>query len=263
MAAMPLFGRMRKALSDTWFAGVDGCHAGWLLALARPGDGEVRLRVVPRFAEVIAAPEAPAGIAVDIPIGLPEQAGHGGRTADNMVRSFLGARTSSVFSVPSRRAVFAEVGPFGDQQSRYAAHQRACAVARETSDPPRSITIFAFGIFSKIREVDAVLQSDRSLHGRVRETHPELAFWRLNGARPLPSPKKTEAGLALRRRLLIEAGLPAAVVNDGPPKGADRDDLLDALACTAIARRIHQGLAQRFPDLPERDACGLPMAIWA
>ena len=180
-----------------------------------------------------------------------------------MVRPLLGARKSSVFSVPSRRAVFAEVGPFGDQQSRYAAHQRACAVARETSDPPSSITIFAFGIFSKIREVDAVLQSDRSLHGRVRETHPELAFWRLNGARSLPSPKKTEAGLALRRRLLIEAGLPATVANGAPPKGAARDDLLDALACVAIARRIHRGLARPFPDPPERDACGLPMAIWA
>src|SRR5437899_2853862 len=150
MAAMPLFGRMRKVSSDTWFAGVDGCRAGWLLALARPGDGgEVRLRVVPRFAEVIAAPEAPAVIAVDIPIGLPEQAGHGGRTADNMVRPFLGARRSSVFSVPSRRAVFAEVGPFGDQQSRYAAHQRACAVALETSDPPTRIAIFAFGRFTE------------------------------------------------------------------------------------------------------------------
>jgi predicted RNase H-like nuclease len=146
-----------------------------------------------------------------------------------MVRPLLGARKSSVFSVPSRRAVFAEVGPFGDQQSRSAAHQRACAVARETSDPPRSISIFAFGIFSKIREVDAVLQSNRSLDGRVHEAHPELAFWRLNGARPLASPKKTEAGFALRRRLLIEAGLPAAVVNGAPPEGAARDDLFDAL----------------------------------
>ena len=254
---------MRKALGETWFAGVDGCRAGWVVAFVRPQSGELRLRVVPRFAEVIAAPEAPAVIAVDIPIGLPEQAGHGGRTADNMVRPLLGARRSSVFSVPSRRAVFAEVGAFGDQQSRSAAHRRACAVARETSDPPRSITIFAFGIFSKIREVDAVLQSDRSLHASVRETHPELAFWRLNGARPLPSPKKTEAGLALRRRLLIEAGLSAAVVNGAPPKGAARDDLLDALACVAIARRIHRGLARPFPDPPERDACGLPMAIWA
>src|SRR5262249_26258125 len=157
-----------------------------------------RLRVVPRFAEVTAAPEAPAIIAVDIPIGLPEQAGRGGRTAHNVARSLLCARKSAVFSVPSRRAVFSAVGPFGHQQSRCAAHQLACPVARETSVPPRSITIFAFGIFSKIREVDAVLRSDCALHGRVCETHPELAFWRLNGGRPLASAKKTKAGLALR-----------------------------------------------------------------
>ena len=176
---------MRKVLGETWLAGVDGCRAGWIAAFVRPQGGEVRLRVVPRFAEVTAAREAPAIIAVDIPIGLPEQAGRGGRTADNVARSLLGARKSSVFSVPSRRAVFAEVGPFDGQQSRYAAHQRACAVARETSVPPRSITIFAFGIFPKIREVDAVLRSARALDGRVRETHPELAFWRLNAGCPL------------------------------------------------------------------------------
>src|SRR5262249_35812151 len=117
--------------------------------------------------------------------------------------------------------------------------------------------------FSKIREVDAVLQSDRSLDGRVREAHPELAFWRLNGARPLASPKKTEAGLALRRRLLIEAGFPATVVNGAPPEGAARDALPDGLACAGIARRTHRGLGRPFPDPPERDACGLPMAIWA
>jgi predicted RNase H-like nuclease len=254
---------VRKVLGETWVAGVDGCRAGWIAAFVRPQGGEVRMRVVPRFAEVTAAREAPAIIAVDIPIGLPEQAGRGGRTADNVARSLLGARKSSVFSVPSRRAVFAEVGPFDGQQSRYAAHQRACAVARETSVPPRSITIFAFGIFSKIREVDAVLRSDRALDGRVRETHPELAFWRLNGARPLASAKKTKAGLALRRRLLIEAGLAPAMVNGAPPKGAGPDDLLDALVCAAIAARIHRGLARPFPDPPERDACGLPMAIWA
>jgi predicted RNase H-like nuclease len=189
---MPLSGRMRKVLGETWVAGVDGCRASWIAAFVRPQSGEVRLRVVPRFAEVTGAPEAPAIIGIDIPIGLPEQAGRGGRTADTAVRSLLGARKSSVFSVPSRRAVFAEVGPFDGQQSRCAAHQRACVIARETSVPPRSITIFAFGIFSKIREVDAVLQSDRALDGRVHETHPELAFWRLNAERPLASAKKTK-----------------------------------------------------------------------
>ena len=100
------------------------------------------------------------------------------------------------------------------------------------------------------------------------EVHPEVAFWRLNGGRALSEPKKVkgrcyEPGLALRRRLLVEAGLAFAAVNGTPPQGAGADDLIDALACAAIARRIHAGLATPFPDLPERDAFGLPMAIWA
>jgi predicted RNase H-like nuclease len=98
--------------------------------------------------------------------------------------------------------------------------------------------------------------------------HPEVAFWRLNGEQALAEPKKVksrpyEPGLALRRNLLIAAGVPAAAVAAAPPKGAGPDDLIDALACAAIARRIHAGLARPFPHPPERDAFGLPMAIWA
>lgn len=263
MAVVPPSSSIRNAADNPWFAGVDGCRRGWVAAFAQAVGGDVRVRIVARFADVLAAPEAPSVVAVDIPIGLPERSGPGGRAAENAVRPLLGARQSSVFSVPSRRAVFVEVGPFADQPSRYAAHQRACGVALATSDPPRRITIFAFGIFPKIREVDAVLQSDRSFQGRVRETHPELAFWRLNGERPLSAPKKTESGLALRRRLLIAAGFSVVAVNGAPPKGAGADDLLDALACLAIARRIHAGLARPFPDPPARDAFGVPMAIWA
>ena len=104
--------------------------------------------------------------------------------------------------------------------------------------------------------------------GRVFEVHPELAFWRLNGERALTEPKKVksrpyEPGLALRRGLLVAAGFPESAVNEPPPKGAAADDLLDALACAAIARRIHAGLAQPFPNPPPRDAFGLAMAIWA
>ena len=103
---------------------------------------------------------------------------------------------------------------------------------------------------------------------RVFEVHPELAFWRLNGGRPLTEPKKVksrsyEPGLALRRGLLIAGGFASEAVNAPPPKGAGPDDLLDALACAAIARRIHAGIAQPFPDPPPRDKFGLRMAIWA
>jgi predicted RNase H-like nuclease len=123
-------------------------------------------------------------------------------------------------------------------------------------------------IVPKIKEVDAVLRADVDSIERVYEVHPELAFWRLNGDRALAEPKKLngvcyEPGLMLRRGLLINAGLPASVVEAAPPRGAGVDDLLDALACAAIARRIHTGHARPFPDPPGRDAFDLPIAIWA
>ena len=88
----------------TWLAGVDGCPAGWVVALARPDGDDVRIAVVPRFANVFADPR-PDIVAVDIPIGLPERSQYGGRAAENAVRPLLGARQSSVFSVPSRAAL--------------------------------------------------------------------------------------------------------------------------------------------------------------
>jgi predicted RNase H-like nuclease len=244
------------ASDDVWLAGVDGCRAGWVVAFVRPAGGDVRVAVLPRFADALAAPEAPVIVAVDIPIGLPERVGHGGRAAENVIRPLLGARQSSVFSVPSRAAMAAEE------------YRQACASALATSNPPRKISKQLFMIAPKIREVDACLLADRTAAARVFEVHPELAFWRLNGEQALDEPKKVkgrcyEPGLLLRRRLLVQAGLAAAVVNGAPPKGAGPDDLLDALACAAIARRIHAGLARPFPDPPEHDAFGLPMAIWA
>ena len=200
--------------------------------------------------------EAPAVIAIDIPIGLPERAGYGGRAAENAVRPLLGARQSSVFSVPSRAAIAAPE------------YREACRIALATSEPPRKVSKQLFMLAPKIREVDAALRADAALPQRVFEVHPELAFWRLNGEQALTEPKKVksrpyEPGLALRRQLLIDAGLPAAAVEASPPKGAGPDDLTDALACVAIARRIFNGVAQSFPNPPERNAFGLRMTIWA
>jgi predicted RNase H-like nuclease len=241
---------------NVWLAGADGCRSGWVVAFVRPSGDEASVRVVARFADVLAAPEAPAVIAVDIPIGLPERARHGGRAAENAVRPLLGARQSSVFSVPSRSALAADE------------YREACRIALATSEPPRAVSKQLFMIAPKIREVDTCLRIDPSAAARVFEVHPEVAFWRLNGGRALAEPKKVkgrcyEPGLALRRRLLVEAEFAAAVVNGAPPSGAGPDDLIDALACAAVARRIHAGLATPFPDPPERDAFGLPMAIWA
>jgi predicted RNase H-like nuclease len=255
MSAQPNFPQ-EAATHEIWLAGIDGCPVGWIVAFARADLSEVRVRLMPRFTDVPAAPEAPAVIAIDIPVGLPERAGYGGRTAENAVRPLLGARQSSVFSVPSRAAIAAHD------------YRDACRIALATSEPPRKVSKQLFMLSPKIREIDAALRADATLSERVFEVHPELAFWRLNGDVALSEPKKVksrpyEPGLALRRRLLIKAGLPAAAVDAAPPKGAGLDDLIDALACVAIAQRIFNAVAQPFPNPPERDAFGLTMAIWA
>ena len=188
---------------DLWLAGVDGCPAGWIVAFVRPQECGRRLRIVPRFADVLAAPEAAAIIAVDMPIGLPERTGLGGRAAENAVRPLLGARQSSVFSVPARAAVYAH--DYAD----------ACARALQTSDPPRKVSKQLFNISPRIREIDMLLREHSAAAARVFEAHPEVAFWRLNGGRPLSEPKKVrsrpyEPGLALRRATADRGWAPRA-----------------------------------------------------
>jgi predicted RNase H-like nuclease len=242
--------------SDVWLAGVDGCPKGWVAVFVRPSGAEVRVRVIAHFTDILAAPEQPTIIAVDMPIGLPDRIGPEGRGPEKAVRPLLGDRQSSVFAVPSRGAIYAED------------YWEACRIASETSEPPRKVSKQLFMIAPKIREIDGVLRADADAVNRVFECHPEVAFWRLNGERALTEPKKVKSrpygpGLELRRALLVNAGIPAAIAHAEAPKGAAADDLLDALACATVARCIHVGIAQPFPETFGRDAYGLPMAIWA
>jgi predicted RNase H-like nuclease len=246
--------------------GVDGCPAGWI-AVWRRQDGTFEARVFPAFAD-LAGRFAEAMIAVDMPIGLPDRTTHGGRGPEALVRPLLGERQSSVFSIPSRAAVLAEDAIYDRADAWYARHRRASDVARATSTPPRAISIQAFAIFPKIRELDALLRAEAGLRERVIESHPEVAFWRLNGERAMATPKKVKgkvnpAGMAERVALLGAHSVPPAFVETPPPRGAASDDLLDAAAMLLIAERRLRGEARPFPDPPLRDGCGLPIAIWA
>jgi predicted RNase H-like nuclease len=249
---MPQFPAMREVPGETWLAGVDGCRAGWIAAFVQSDGSEARVEIFTRFADVLAC--GARVIAVDMPIGLPRRSEE--RAAERLVRPLIGARQSSVFSVPSRKAVHA------------ADYREACRVAAATSDPPRKVSRQLFHLAPKIREIDECLRADAKRAEEVYEVHPEVAFWRLNGNRALGEPKKIKgrlhpAGVALRQRILLMAGLSKPIVEGAVPRGAAQDDLLDALACAAIARRIYRGEAEPFPDPPPRDDHNLRMAIWA
>ncbi len=239
-----------------WIAGVDGCKAGWIAALCADAPGSpVTLRVVPRLADLLAGPDAPTFVAVDMPIGLPGRVAGSGRGPEQLVRPLLGQRQSSVFSIPARAAVHAP------------SYAEACALALASSEPPRKVSKQGFHLFPKIREIDGLLRADTALRDVVFEVHPELAFATMRG-RPLDHPKKIRgvinpAGMAERRALLIAAGLPPAAVAAPPPRGAATDDALDALAALVVARHIAAGRGKPFPDPPGRDSHGLPIAIWS
>jgi len=238
-----------------WVAGVDGCPAGWVVALVNADDlSEVRCDICFTFQDVLALEPAPVTIAVDMPIGVPDVAIKGGRVCDNEARSRLGGRQSSVFAVPSRAAL-AETD-----------YGRACTVNLDHSEPPRKVSKQCFMLFAKIREVDEMMTPE--LQNRVFEVHPELAFWALNGKTPLELPKKVKSrpdadGLNLRKRLLVQAGFARADLENSrwPKSVVGPDDIIDAFAAAWSARRLLYGQAVTLPSPPPCDGRGLRMEI--
>ena len=257
---------MTGASAARVLAGADGCRKGWVAVIRRNGQDEGPV-VFARFSEMVAALGDDFILAVDMPMGLPDRAGSGGRGPERLVRTKLRHRQSAVFSVPSRAAVEAESPEGLSWEEALTAHRRASRVARETSDPPRGVSIQAFFLFPKIREIDGILRERPDLRDKVIESHPEVAFWQLRGGLEMDTPKKVKGkvnpeGMAERRSLLAGKGIAPHVLHAPAPAGAGEDDCLDAMACLLVAERHAQGIAQPFPDPPGRDRHGIAMAIW-
>ncbi|MGJ8569079.1 MAG: DUF429 domain-containing protein [Hoeflea sp.] len=234
--------------------GVDGCRAGWIAVALRPGDTRPEVRVFERFADLVAEFGPNATIAVDMPIGLPDRTSGSGRGPEQAIRPYLGARQSSVFSIPARAAVEAET------------YREACDLAQVCSDPPRKVSKQAFFLFGKIREIDSLLQADIALRHRIIECHPEFSFCRLNNMVPMATPKKIRGavnpeGIAQRVELLASHGIDSAFFGKGPPRGAAMDDLVDASVNLLVAGRHAKGLTETFPSHPMRDRYGILIAI--
>lgn len=232
-----------------WVAGVDGCRAGWIVVLMQaevPGVRHYEVRLCPEFDDILTLHPHPAVTAVDIPIGLLDTPQPGGRLCDRAARRLLGRRASSVFSPPSRLCLGAT---HYDQVRQH-------GVSRQ-----------AFGILPKIRAVDQLLTP--ALQASVREAHPELAWYALQG-QPMCYNKKTRAGQAERLRVLAPVlGVPL----HGPEAPLSQalatfrrrdvaiDDLLDAFALAWTAYQIATAQARCLPVQPPCDRHGLRMEI--
>ena len=227
--------------------GLDGCRAGWVLATAPAGATEegpgVAVFVLPDLEPVVAALASGSMVAagIDIPIGLPEC---GPRACDREARRMLGPRRSSVFPAPARSVL---------ETSGY---EEACAVSRRVSG--RAISKQLYNIVPKIREVDRWLSQSGSLSQHLFEMCPELSFTVMAG-RPMRHTKKTPEGRAERMEALRPPFGDVTRLVEPPPRGATRDDVLDALAGVWTARRHSTGSCIRLGG--EVDETGLRMAV--
>jgi threonine dehydratase len=191
-----------------WVAGVDGCKAGWVAAFCDDlFETEPIILVFSCFSDILDSRFAPAIVAVDMPIGLPDRVGGSGRGPEEAVRLVLGERRNSVFSIPARGAVYAVDRAVEGMADIARSHALACDVARRTSTTGAAFSRQAFMILPKIREVDRLLGGDTAAANRVREIHPEVAFWSMNGQKPLRFGKKHASGEAERAALLQSQGL--------------------------------------------------------
>ena len=205
--------------------GVDGCRAGWF-AVWQAGTGTA-YRQYATIAEVWQGHPSADTILVDIPMGLTNSQP---RLLEPAMRRLLGRKSSSVFPVPCRDAVYAP--------------DFATACTENLARFGKKVSIQAFNICAKIQEMDQLLRSDPQARNVFGESHPELVFSMLGGSLVVSS-KKQSAGIEARLTIL-ESYRPElrsvyrSALSSYPRSHVARDDIVDAMALFVAAVSVRQ-----------------------
>lgn len=232
------------------YVGIDGCKAGWF-AVGLDTAGAWRLAAHRDFDAVWDTYQEANLVLVDIPIGLVES-GLNGRQCDAIARRYLAPRrASSVFTPPARPALDAPD------------HQAASALNKKLTG--RGISIQSWNIMPKIHQVDQLMRLSAETRNKVRELHPELMFWALNGRRAMTQRKSCLSGYQERLDVLGRHFAPSEVIAETAlscyrRSQVARDDILDALVA-ALAGYLSLGQLSTIPDDPPLDAHGLTMEM--
>jgi predicted RNase H-like nuclease len=238
------------------YIGIDGCPSGWLVVRITEDDS-VSLALYDNIQHIWNDYPDVHLILIDIPIGLPDS-GNGTRTCDLEARKVLKPyRASSVYPVPCRKALYAKN------------YSEASAVNRKLTG--KGLSKQSWMISPKIREVDKFLLSNKDARGKLREIHPEVLFWALNGGRAMRHNKRTDAGFHERVAVIEKYNKSYAEILRGAKRvdfnislvarlKYSRDDIVDAFAA-AMTARLSNGNLRTLPESPPHDMNGLPMEM--
>ncbi|MEF8852936.1 MAG: DUF429 domain-containing protein [Haloarculaceae archaeon] len=232
--------------------GLDWASNGWFGVVLRD-SGTWETDLFPSIWSVWKYHSDASRILIDIPIGLPSDEK---RVCDVKAKEKLDRRQRSVFYTPIRRAVY----------------QQNLDEAKETNETEADFSIQnqAWSLVPRIREVDEFLDMYPSARDRLRETHPEVCFYALNGRNALEDGKTTEAGIRRRKALLADEHPDALAIYEESvdryttpsyaPMVSGVDDILDALVAAVTAGRSSDECLT-LPEAPPTDERDLPMQI--
>ena len=111
-----------------------------------------------------------------------------------------------------------------------------------------------------IRQVDEFLDTNVVWKNRIVESHPEVAFQRLNNGKGLQYSKHTEAGIAERIAIVQSYGVDPVPLFVGFTT-KQHEDVLDAVCLALTAKLGCENGFQTIPDTPACDRRGLKMQM--
>jgi predicted RNase H-like nuclease len=229
-------------MATSTFIGLDGFKHGWVaVSIDNSGSNTIEF-----LCDVRQLADRKFDMAmIDIPIGLPPS---GNRDCDVEARNLLAHHRSRIFT-GARRPLLG-----------CTCYEQANKLGKGELGGGVSCQLYC--LLPKIREVDEFIS--KKSQNKMRETHPELVFWRLNNEKPLAKKKSTQ-GREQRIKLLKDWGIKDVreLLANRYGTGAKVDDVLDACACAIAAKDAANGTDCYVPTSASKpDATGLKMQIW-
>jgi predicted RNase H-like nuclease len=184
---------------------------------------------------------------IDMAVGLRSSADQ--LRPDDLARKELGQKSSSIFPIPCRQAVYAD-----SEEEQKQTNIRILG---------KSLSKQTVHIITKIRELDEFLGHHPEYKNRILESHPEVDFARLNGS-VVMTRKKEYPGFsdraAILKRYLPGKDLSGMWEMEKKLK-CNPDDLLDAACLAVTAALAAGGMCETIPVEPEQDENGLYMKL--
>ncbi len=234
-----------KLISTGKYIGVDGCKGGWIASIYDKGSFEIKKYC--SVDELVEANKNYNELLIDMVIGL--QSNKNEVRPDNAARALIPGRTSTIFAVPARQTVYADT-----KEEMKKANKQAL---------DKGLQEQAIGIIPKMRELDEFLQNNPAHKNRLKESHPEVCFSRLNGS--VVMSRKADGEGITERVGIIKQYMPEIteeyIYQEAKRFKCNADDVVDSIVLCITANLVSQGKTDVIPENVQEDITGLKMQM--